>query len=371
VFLIGAFVAGAAMMSAWSILQLGKASDGMCMGRQWGFHLSFTMMFGPLFLKTWRAYQIFENPTLRRKIITNRSMVHALLSLLAVDIVLLVLWTALDPIKAEPVKHSVVGVGEFELVECVGLNRVFSIILIAFKALMTVLGCYCSYRARKTNEVFAESEHIMIAVYLVAVLSAFALVLVFVIGVTIASQTILLSIWSALISVTTVTLVVLPKIIHRRLTRKEIIMGTRTTGSTGGTANSVARVDFGHHSQNAIIPLQPRRAGQNHSAAKVVHSHPPKSHPTALISEGHVTSAGEETDVTDRKGAAAKQQQQQQVHHRSVAGDDSGSKRSQTRPNVVHNGLVTASMSGSQQNNNSATQNSSSATFVSASKCVV
>ncbi len=241
------------------------------------------------------------------------------------------------------------------------------------------------------------------------VLSAFALVLVFVIGVSVASQTILLAIWSGLVSVTAVILVVLPKvsspttrlplfkyllpclslllppqIMNRRLTRKEIIMGTRTThtGSTGAISSAVARVDFGHH--ETVIPLQPRprkhssTGGHHHGQGQrpTLNSKQPSPASPAL-SEGHITSAGEETDTTSRKpsGGAGGAHSGTTIlaprvgpqQHSPVA-----QSRSHTRPNVVHNNLVAVSASGSQQQPNSQTQNSqSSATFVSASKCVV
>ncbi len=51
VLLVQIFTFGAAMLALWSILQLGFPSDMICMARYWGFHLAFTTMFGPLFLK--------------------------------------------------------------------------------------------------------------------------------------------------------------------------------------------------------------------------------------------------------------------------------------------------------------------------------
>ncbi len=56
------------------------------------------------------------------------------------------------------------------------------------------------------------------SMYLVGVLSAITLVLVFVIGVSIASQTILLAIWSSSVSVTAVALVIMPKVCQFILT---------------------------------------------------------------------------------------------------------------------------------------------------------
>ncbi len=49
--LVHTFVCGAVMMAGWSVMQLGKPTNAMCMARQWGFHLAYSVMFGPLFLK--------------------------------------------------------------------------------------------------------------------------------------------------------------------------------------------------------------------------------------------------------------------------------------------------------------------------------
>ncbi len=51
VMLVMKFVIGAQLLSLWGVSQVGEASNILCMARQWGFHVSFSLTFGPIFLK--------------------------------------------------------------------------------------------------------------------------------------------------------------------------------------------------------------------------------------------------------------------------------------------------------------------------------
>ncbi len=111
-------------------------------------------------------------------------------------------------------------------------------------------------------------------------------------------------------------------------------MGIRMTGSTGSVTFAIPRVDFGLHDT----------ATHHKQAAQRLHNRP-RAVPTAAVTEGHITSAGEEmSDRVPRGGADSELQVPQ--HHR-----------------------VIISMSNSQKD--SQNNSISSATFVSASKCVV
>ncbi len=119
-------------------------------------------------------------------------------------------------------------------------------------------------------------------------MSVIVLILVYVIGVNVFAQTILLTIWACVISVTAVVLIVLPKIFHRHLTRKEIIMESHSSGSSAGSVGkALPRVDFGRNVEIPIIPAG--RKGQGRST-----TYP---HKEARNSHSFLVDAGRQTDV--------------------------------------------------------------------------
>ncbi|XP_033757798.1 probable G-protein coupled receptor 156 [Pecten maximus] len=75
----------------------------ICQMRLWLVTFGITMLFGPMFVKSWRVYQIFKNAGVKRVVIRDRKLMLAIVSLLIIDAVLLSLWQGVDP----PISHPV------------------------------------------------------------------------------------------------------------------------------------------------------------------------------------------------------------------------------------------------------------------------
>ena len=71
----------------------------LCNIRLWLLTIGFTLAFGALFAKTWRIYVIFRNPWMKKRPYKD----HVLLGMMAVflffDLVILILWAIIDPLK--------------------------------------------------------------------------------------------------------------------------------------------------------------------------------------------------------------------------------------------------------------------------------
>ena len=65
----------------------------------WLFPIGFTLTIGTLTVRTWRLYRIFIHYLNPGKFISNTALITMLVILLSIDIVIAIIWTALDPLR--------------------------------------------------------------------------------------------------------------------------------------------------------------------------------------------------------------------------------------------------------------------------------
>jgi hypothetical protein len=86
---------------------------GICVARPWLGNLGFCLVFSTLFAKTYRLSRVFNNPTLKQVIITNRSLFKFVGVICGVVVVYLIVWSAVDT----PHPQEVVA-GSFSFMAC-------------------------------------------------------------------------------------------------------------------------------------------------------------------------------------------------------------------------------------------------------------
>ena len=91
------FCLGAAMTCLSLLSFLGENTDSNCVQRPWLFHISVTIMFGALFVKVYRVWRVFDNPSLKTRHLTLGAMYKKLAMLVCVDLVILLVWTLASP----------------------------------------------------------------------------------------------------------------------------------------------------------------------------------------------------------------------------------------------------------------------------------
>ena len=76
--------------------------DISCMATPWFFFVGFVITFSALFAKTWRINQVVDNSINCRRIeIRPRDVMAPLVNLLAANVIVLALWTAISPLRYE------------------------------------------------------------------------------------------------------------------------------------------------------------------------------------------------------------------------------------------------------------------------------
>ena len=73
----------------------------------WLFPVGFTLTIGTVTVRTWRLYRIFTHYLNPGKFISNSALITMLLILLSIDVVIAIVWTALDPLRLVVVGYPV------------------------------------------------------------------------------------------------------------------------------------------------------------------------------------------------------------------------------------------------------------------------
>jgi gamma-aminobutyric acid type B receptor len=70
----------------------------------WLTSVAFTMAFGAIFAKMWRAHMLFTNEALKKKIIRDHHLFAIISLLISCDVLVLGLWMGIDPLKSFTLK---------------------------------------------------------------------------------------------------------------------------------------------------------------------------------------------------------------------------------------------------------------------------
>ena len=173
------FVVAAALLSISSVVYVGENTELLCMLRPWLFNVFFDIMFGSLFLKTFRVYKIFGNKSLTKVKVSSFDVVKTYGGFLLIDVAILGMGVANDGMTPTERLVEEAGFWSYTTVECgpAETSQDFDWVLLTtfFKLLMVGGGAYLSFVTRKVPDKFAESKWIAVSVYQVAILGAVGL----------------------------------------------------------------------------------------------------------------------------------------------------------------------------------------------------
>jgi len=169
------------MFSSVSVIMWNEADDVRCSLRGWLLVIGNTLMFGSLCVREGRMLWVFKIVKAgRRRVITDLDLAKGLLIILALNIIVLIAWTAVAP----PVQVSDIHIGSEDTItyECdvSSPSGVFVILLIVIQALLLAFDCVVAFLLRNTPSSFNESKQVAFTIYNAAVMMIVGIVLVIV-----------------------------------------------------------------------------------------------------------------------------------------------------------------------------------------------
>lgn len=162
-------------ISSSTILAMGQESAGdgpveACMAIPWLYSVGFSITFGSLFAKIRRVYKIFQSAAtpgaVRKTAVTFRETIFVIGVVLLVDVLVLVIWTAVSPLEWQ---RTVLSADQFgtpleseghctsdQWMAFAGLIGMLHLILLAF-------ACYLCFVSRNIPTKFSEGKYVSIA----------------------------------------------------------------------------------------------------------------------------------------------------------------------------------------------------------------
>ena len=137
----------------------------MCMSTPWLLFIGFTCVFSALFSKTWRVNRLFHGKVPHARIqVTEKDVLTPFVVLLTCNIIVLVLWSVLDPLMYVRQEHD--GTDYWNRVistygACRSDNLVVYLVPLSLLNFFAVaLACWQAFQARDIESEFSEAKYI-------------------------------------------------------------------------------------------------------------------------------------------------------------------------------------------------------------------
>lgn len=156
----------------------------MCMFHWWLLGLGFTMMYGALLVKVWRISRIFNGKDLSLIRITNTELIIFMSIALAIEVVILIIWSAAGPSLA--VRRSQdVNRPRLDFMTCTTptVGVVMLSIMAAYAAIFIIAGVWLSIKTWKIKySIYNESRSVAFSMYNLFFFLALAIIAQFVLN---------------------------------------------------------------------------------------------------------------------------------------------------------------------------------------------
>jgi len=159
----GLILFGALLAFLGALMVLPEPSDALCMTFPWLVGVGFTLVFGCLFLKTWRIYHVVHSAIKFEKVAIPNVYLIKLLSVgLIAEFILLIVWTAYDPIKATLRPYD----DDTTRMTCYAPHMgQFWAAFAGYKILWLIFGTIMAIKTRNLYEKYNESNAIGFSIY--------------------------------------------------------------------------------------------------------------------------------------------------------------------------------------------------------------
>jgi peptidoglycan/LPS O-acetylase OafA/YrhL len=162
---------GANLLLLSILMFIGRPTQGLCFARLILPCIGFVMLYGTLVVKTFRIYRIFENKSLKVRVITNANLMKKEAMIVALMSFLLLIECLSNPLRPEFVYLDTVQIrceSKNGTGNSVILNMVFGVI-----GLILLVGVWLSWKTRRVDNYYNESKHIAFSIYTVVFFGAF------------------------------------------------------------------------------------------------------------------------------------------------------------------------------------------------------
>jgi len=260
------------------------------MAAPWLFTVGFTLIFAALFSKVWRLNKLVASATrFRRVTIGILDVIIPFAMLLALNCILMLVWTLVDPMYYERAQRcgsdETTSFGSCRLGKTdVSLAMVVSVMVVDFSALL--LANFQSYKARHIKTDFNESGHVGIAMLSILQIFLVGTPLVFLVNDNPPAKFFVLTAMVCVICLSVLLVMFIPKIVSSCKKTEEQSLQRFSSSflpNLNATHSNVSMMSLGVSSTKFVESQQRVSAVTNDSIATIPH----KIHSALEASEEH------------------------------------------------------------------------------------
>lgn len=172
-----AFILGCALLNLSTLTTIGPTTDMSCMLRMWSFHLVFVLALTPLLVKVWRIHKLVGSAARAVRLsITNKKAVLYTLPVIAVQVLILTLFSILDP-SVPYTSVEIDGSSSYQHIVCKHSTNGFTITQLIFEGGFIFVGCVLAFLTRNLGEALGEAKQLLFAMYNIALVALIVLLL--------------------------------------------------------------------------------------------------------------------------------------------------------------------------------------------------
>jgi len=234
-----AFIAGCIFFNGSSFTLLGENTKVTCLLRMWSFHFFFVVALSPLFVKVWRMYTLVGSLNVRRNTISNMKAALYTLPMIAVQTLLLLIFTFVDPPRPMDDIDQEGGSVTYGIVCGTDTNAYFYA-LSGYEALCVFMGCVLAYKSRNMPDEFGEAKQMIFSMYNIFFVGLVMILVVQVTGLQTNERSVLQAVgvfWGTVVSASAF---VIPRLLLAQEYRRERQDGVRRSVHISGIDASQA-----------------------------------------------------------------------------------------------------------------------------------
>jgi hypothetical protein len=208
---------GGIMADLTPLTMLGKPSTTRCHLLPTWMLLAVTLLYGPLLLKTWKVWKVFDNPKLKTLRLSNGRLLAYLAVGLLLEVLVAAIFGFVQPLKAKEYDFSFSGgYGSLRRTKCSEEDTFFHAVAYAIVAIPLCGGLFLAFKTRKVSGDYTDNKAILGSMYTLVIAAVVLIPVTRITGDLTLVNFVMVSIGVLFVSTVTVSVYAVPKILYHR-----------------------------------------------------------------------------------------------------------------------------------------------------------
>ena len=144
---------------------MGELTTERCMTFASWMLITVTLLYGPLVIKTYRVWKIFDNETMRKVRLSNAKLLAWLAGYLILEGAIIAAAFAASPVEAVEYKFSISDFAKIDRYKCSDANTFFPYVAYTLTVVPAIAALFLAYKTRNVQAEYTENRPILASLY--------------------------------------------------------------------------------------------------------------------------------------------------------------------------------------------------------------